>query len=519
MKSKPVQVVDIFAGPGGLGEGFSAAGFNSRRYYNICLSIEKNIQAHETLELRSFFRQFALGRVPAEYYMHICGEITRYDLFRQFPQEAGIALQEAWLTELGKESPGTVDKRIKAALNRSEAWVLIGGPPCQAYSIIGRSRVKGINPDDPRVFLYREYLRILAYHAPPVFVMENVKGMLSSKIKGIPIFEQIHTDLENPSLALSALNMRQKGRLSHAKYKIFSLVKDIEKKNHFQDYIIQCEDYGIPQTRHRVILLGIREDIFSNAPGKLCMASQTVPVSMMLNSLPRVRSGLSKESDSKERWKERIHEILKQPWLSDIRNSGGDKVYEKLCSTIDKLKVPLKDRGNEFVLNQKKIEYMQDWFHDPNLQGACNHSTRGHMVSDLYRYLYAACFAHIHKRSPELNDFPVSLLPKHKNVKKALKGRNFADRFRVQVYNRPSTTVTSHLAKDGHYYIHPDPSQCRSMTVREAARLQTFPDNYYFCGSRTSQYTQVGNAVPPLLAKQIAEAILPIFQKTHKEDR
>jgi DNA (cytosine-5)-methyltransferase 1 len=132
------------------------------------------------------------------------------------------------------------------------------------------------------------------------------------------------------------------------------------------------------------------------------------------------------------------------------------------------------------------------------------------MRSDLYRYYFSACFAKMYNRSPQLADFPEELLPKHKNVNKGVNGELFSDRFRVQIANAPSTTITSHISKDGHYYIHPDPTQCRSLTVREAARLQTFPDNYYFEGNQTLRYQQVGNAVPPLLALKIAQAVYEI---------
>ena len=135
------------------------------------------------------------------------------------------------------------------------------------------------------------------------------------------------------------------------------------------------------------------------------------------------------------------------------------------------------------------------------------------MISDLHRYLFASCFAKVKKESPTLIDFPKVLLPNHKNVQAGIKEKKFADRFRVQLWNKPSKTITSHISKDGHYYIHPDPTQCRSLTVREAARIQTFPDNYYFCGPRTAQYIQVGNAVPPYLAFQIAEVVKEIFLK------
>ncbi|RYE52055.1 MAG: DNA cytosine methyltransferase [Sphingobacteriales bacterium] len=168
--------------------------------------------------------------------------------------------------------------------------------------------------------------------------------------------------------------------------------------------------------------------------------------------------------------------------------------------------------GGRFLQYQNvSVNYSADWFIDPNINGVCNHEARGHMESDLHRYFFVSCYAKVHSISPKLENFPSALLPNHQNVGEGVEDRKFADRFRVQLWNKPSKTITSHISKDGHYYIHPDPTQCRSFTVREAARIQTFPDNYFFCGPRTSQYTQVGNAVPPLLARHIAQMVDEVF--------
>ena len=146
---------------------------------------------------------------------------------------------------------------------------------------------------------------------------------------------------------------------------------------------------------------------------------------------------------------------------------------------------------------------------------APNDAARSHIPEDLRRYFFAACFGKLIRNSPSITAFPLALLPLHKNLQhKKPEDIVFADRFRVQLAHRPATTVTSHISKYGHYFIHPDPTQCRSLTVREAARLQTFPDNYYFSGPRTAQYHQVGNAVPPLIAKEIARVVAKVFSET-----
>jgi DNA (cytosine-5)-methyltransferase 1 len=171
-------------------------------------------------------------------------------------------------------------------------------------------------------------------------------------------------------------------------------------------------------------------------------------------------------------------------------------------------------KGSEYMRckTPSKKNPLYDWYHDPNLKGVANHESRSHLVEDLKRYMFSSLFTKIYGRFPRLHEFEThnrELIPDHENVNSG----KFADRFRVQLPEQPATTITSHISKDGHYFIHYDPNQCRSLTVREAARIQTFPDNYLFCGSRTAQFHQVGNAVPPYLAKQIAELVWDCFKE------
>jgi DNA (cytosine-5)-methyltransferase 1 len=232
-----------------------------------------------------------------------------------------------------------------------------------------------------------------------------------------------------------------------------------------------------------------------------------VPVRRVLDDLPRLRSGLSKK-DSVENWLGIFAGIPERRWLGSVERCAGAETEDVIFQTLLHLTAPKRDLGGPFLRGQFVPDYRSDWYTDPRLDGVCHHETRRHLDSDLHRYLFVAAFGKAHGRSPTLKEFPKDLLPAHKNVQAAIKdGGNFNDRFRVQIRNKPASTITSHIAKDGHYYIHPDPSQCRSLTLREAARLQTFPDNYFFCGSRTAGYGQVGNAVPPLLALAIAESV------------
>ncbi len=504
----PIPVIDLFAGPGGLGEGFSSiTRDDGAREFKIKLSIEKDEHAHRTLELRAFFREFPVGEAPADYYDYLARRITREELFGKHRDAAAKAASEAWLAELGaEETPDCgVDERIRGALGNRRNWVLIGGPPCQAYSIVGRSRVMGAEGGqarydaDPRHKLYRHYLRILAVHRPPVFVMENVKGLLSAKLKEEHIFDRILADLANPAAAMP------EAAVEDVQYQLMPLVvrnDDPADSYEPEDFVVCAEKHGIPQARHRIIILGIRSDV-GGEPGILQLAD-TVTVRQAIGDLPRLRSGLSKEGDSLAAWRDVVLAMERTSWM---RNGTLDsELRSSLQSALTRVAAGV-DRGGEYVPWFALPDCHLNWFFDARLGGVCNHETRGHIREDLHRYFFASVFARKYGRAPLLEDFPPALLPKHENVAAALEETKFNDRFRVQMAGRPSTTVVSHISKDGHYYIHYDPAQCRSLTVREAARLQTFPDNYRFEGPRTEQYKQVGNAVPPLLARQIAEIV------------
>lgn len=505
---KSIPVIDLFAGPGGLGEGFSSLLDTERTpLFSLKVSAEKDPTAHKTLSLRSLYRKFPRGKAPDCYYEHIRGEISREALFAH-PEaaEAGKeALEEARNFELGRDNPEDLDRRIQAALGGADDWVLIGGPPCQAYSLAGRSRRTKESQEkfesDEKHFLYREYLRIIRKHKPAVFVMENVKGMLSSLHGGSPIFDRIVADLSSPGDGLE--------------YQIRSLVKPgVAGEIDPHDFVIEAERFGIPQGRHRVILFGIRSDVarsvselsFSQEEFVLGSENMKVTVGEVLSGLPPLRSRLSKETDGHEEWLSALTETAKE--LRWYRSDALSPVFEEMNRAVEKARLRVAT-GGPFTCHDTTINGMRtrlsDWYVDKRLGGVIQHETRSHMRSDLHRYLFAAAYGKAKGVSPKIADFPTPLLPKHGNV--TSEKVPFADRFRVQLEGSWSSTVVAHIAKDGHYFIHPDPSQCRSLTVREAARLQTFQDNYFFAGNRTEQYTQVGNAVPPLLARKIAGVV------------
>lgn len=523
MKRKPIPVIDLFAGPGGLGEGFSSLLDSEQEpVFRLRVSAEKDPVAHQTLTLRSVYRKFPKGKAPECYYDFIRGEISRNDFFSH-PAilDAGKEAQEEALRfELGKDDPDDLDRRIRTGLAGEDDWVLIGGPPCQAYSLAGRSRRRNEDKiefeSDEKHFLYKEYLRIIRKHKPAVFVMENVKGMLSSRLAGSFIFDQIISDLSSPGNGL--------------RYQIRSFVQaGTAEELAPSDFIIEAERYGIPQARHRVILFGIRSDISERLSSQFIDESslvfpgkdmKQVNVIDALSDLPALRSRLSREPDSSLAWHVAVREGA---LLMPGRKSGlMGLVAEEMRIAATEARSH-ESSGGKFIRHKKRIRSrnLYSWLHDDRVGGIIQHETRAHMRADLQRYLFVAAYGRVRGVSPRVSDFPDAFLPAHRNIR--AEHVPFADRFRVQLAGTPSSTIVAHIAKDGHYFIHHDPAQCRSLTVREAARLQTFPDNYFFSGNRTEQYTQVGNAVPPLLARKIAGIVKTLMhalqeRRSHRRD-
>jgi len=454
-------VVDLFAGPGGLGEGFSRVeDGKGRKVFKTIISIEKDPHAINTLRLRAFYRLcLSSGQKLPDEYLKVLSAESKKEKAKAFKElkklkEWKDVSNKALKITLGSRNRAKICKEIGKRLGGERTWVLIGGPPCQAYSLVGRSRMQNHDglKHDHRHFLYKEYLAIIEKFEPAIFVMENVNGLNTAKVAGKPILPAIINDLKGAG---------------SVGYELHSLASGAPHLA--DDYLIKAEKHGVPQTRHRVIIVGVRKDL--QITPELLIKRSIVTVQDAIGDLPPLK-GLATTKKRKEYS------------ISDTGEQMSKAVglREWLPKSLRDFILPLSSELNDVLLN---------------------HQARSHMQEDLARYEYWAGEAKRTGKSPTLHDnIPPSLLPNHENVH-ADRPMVFADRFKVQLADKPSGTVTSHISKDGHYYIHYDPAQARSFSVREAARIQTFPDDYFFMGNRTQQYHQVGNAVPPYLAYQI----------------
>lgn len=477
-----IPVVDLFAGAGSLTEGFaSLVDADGLPVFKPVMSVEKDPDACETLRLRAFLSRIANTEpgLPWEYEQFLRDRDPRAldSLKKRFPVAWAGARCEVVEAELGDVDPVLIEMarmRVKAA-SPSGVWVLAGGPPCQAYSTAGRSRRK-YDPSyagDPRLRLYKSFMKFVYMLWPPVVVFENVVGILSAKVDGESVFSRIVHDFRS------------------AGYSVRSVVDPCPATS--RDYIVESERFGIPQARHRVILLAVRRGRGLH-PGVL-RSREPSTVRDALVGLPKLHGIVSDPQGVPlprfDEWKGLVPESIAQ--AARLVGCVPDTVLSE---------------ANEIRRGQGKL---QAWYRG-KLDGSKaleGHAARTIRAEDMERYVFCAAFAQVKGRSPRLEEMPRCLWPKHANLDDvdADSRPAFNDRYYVQAWGKPSSTVTAHISKSGHHFIHPDPRQHRSLTLREAARLQTFPDDFVVMGTKTAQFRQVGNAVPPLLAQQIAQVV------------
>lgn len=477
-----IPVVDLFAGAGGLTEGFaSLVDANGEHVFQPVMSVEKDPDACETLRLRAFLSRIAAAEpeLPWEYEQFLRDRDPRAldSLKKRFPIAWTGARCEVIEAELGDADPVLIEMarmRVEAA-SPSGVWVLAGGPPCQAYSTAGRSRRKH-DPSfagDPRLRLYRSFMKFVHMLRPPVVVFENVVGILSAKVDGEPVFSRIVHDFRS------------------AGYRVRSVVDPCPATS--RDYIVESERFGIPQARHRVILLAVRRGRGLHTGVLRSRESSTVRDAFV--GLPKLHGVVS---DPRGVPLPRFDE-----WKGIVPES-----IARAARLVGRVPDVVLSEANEIVRGQGRLS---GWYRG-KLDGSKaleGHAARTIRAEDMERYVFCAAFAQVKGRSPRLEEMPRCLWPNHANLDDVDGDSRpaFNDRYYVQAWGKPSSTVTAHIAKSGHHFIHPDPRQRRSLTLREAARLQTFPDDFVFMGTKTAQFRQVGNAVPPLLAQQIAQVV------------
>lgn len=407
--NKKYTVIDLFAGAGGLSEGFVQAGFVPIAH------VEMDKDACNTLKTRSCYHYLRNNGQLDVYYAYLKGEITRDDLYNKVPKNVVDTVINVTISD---DTISDTFMKIRQLANGRKIDMIIGGPPCQAYSLLGRHRKTMEN--DPRTLLYLQYGKFLKEFKPMGFVFENVPGLLSAK-KG-----EHFQNLKD--------YFKELGYIVHYK-------------------MLDASDYGVLQVRRRIILVGWKKDHDLGYP-VIEQKRASAVINDILNDLPRLKAGESKK-------------------VAEYRASSN------------------------LYLQESGIRSEEDKFVTQNISRP---------VNDNDAKIYACSIKLWDKKHIRIK---YTDLPKEYKTQK--NENSFLDRFKVVDGQGYAHTVVAHLAKDGHYYIHPSLESCRSISVREASRMQSFPDNFYFEGSRSAMFKQIGNAVPVLMAKKIASEIIKML--------
>jgi len=415
------KYLDLFAGAGGLSEGFVRAG------YEPIAHVEMDVAACYSLKTRMAYHWLKKNDKLNVYTQYLNGELSRDNFYEKISKSV---LESVLNYEISEETLPVIFSKIDTILAGEKLDLIVGGPPCQAYSIAGRSRSESKMVGDKRNYLYKLYAQFLKRYQPKYFVFENVVGLLSAKD-------------EDGTLHLE--NMRK-------------LFGDYGYSTEYRT--LNASDYGVLQNRKRIILIGKRgkyEGFYPEIP----VISNDCKVEELFCDLPPIKAG-----------KGVVTPVATKPYSGKYLYASGIKEYDYEPVTF--------------------------------------HQARPHTDQDLEIYRIIVDTWDKRKERVSYTDLPERLRT-HNNT------TCFLDRFKVVAGNLPYTqTVVAHICRDGHYYIHPDIKQNRSLTPREAARIQTFPDNYYFEStsgkpSRTLAYKQIGNAVPVCLAYSVAKALLEHF--------
>ena len=419
--NRKLRYLDLFAGAGGLSEGFIRSG------YEPVAHVEMDRAACFTLRTRTAYHWLKDQNQEERYADYLHRRITRAELYDYVPERL---IQSVILAEITDNSLPRIFRQIDCFLNNKPLDLIIGGPPCQSYSLVGRSRSANGMKGDSRNYLYTYYAEFLKKYEPACFLFENVYGLLSAKE-------------ENGRLYLD--NMRDL---------FFEYGYETECMK------LSAENFGVPQSRKRVFLVGRRER----------------PVRF---NLPEPDTGST--------------EFLVREILSDLPPLSAGQGDAGPC--------PVRS-------------YHGTWMYDAGIRNdgfpITWHQARPQNEQDLEIYRMAVDLWDKEEKRLAYDKLP-ERLKSHRNR------YSFRDRFKVVAGNLPfSHAVVAHIAKDGHYYIHPDIDQNRSLTPREAARLQTFPDDYFFeshfeAPQRSPAFRQIGNAVPVLLAQKIADKLKEVW--------